>query len=259
MNLSQRQVLRSQDFHVVAPDYRGYADSSSHVREKNSIDEIEIWIVKTKCGTEISQWKQIICLIPGGAHWNRGGSGCQGSLWMGGCQVLFHNVISTDLVDSSKYVISTDSVTSKYLDTLQSKRPAYNLGAQFGHRCFLPPGDHHVLINKHQNNHLQIPKPTHGLVWLWYWRLRTSASRSCARPLWSLKPLSTTSLTRSSWKKIQMKRSGCLMSMFRCGTTQWAGFGERCLAMIGSSLCPSGHLGFHIFSWSCSIYISCIC
>lgn len=25
------QVLRSQDFHVVAPDYRGYADSSSHV------------------------------------------------------------------------------------------------------------------------------------------------------------------------------------------------------------------------------------
>ena len=28
----QHQVLRSQDFHVVAPDYRGYADSSSHVR-----------------------------------------------------------------------------------------------------------------------------------------------------------------------------------------------------------------------------------
>merc|ERR1712083_661157 len=25
------QVLRSQEFHVVAPDYRGYADSSSHV------------------------------------------------------------------------------------------------------------------------------------------------------------------------------------------------------------------------------------
>merc|ERR1719458_2332072 len=25
------QVLRSQDFHVVAPDYRGYADSSTHV------------------------------------------------------------------------------------------------------------------------------------------------------------------------------------------------------------------------------------
>ena len=99
--------------------------------------------LKAKCGTEISQWKQIICLIPGGAHWNRGGSGCKGSLWMGGCQVLLSMLSAQIWVDNSKYVISTDSVTSKYVWTLQSKRPTYSLGAQFGHRCFLPPGDHH--------------------------------------------------------------------------------------------------------------------
>ena len=44
--------------------------------------------------------------------------------------------------------------------------------------------------------------------------------------------------------------------MFRFATTQWAGFGGRCLSMTGSLLCPSGHIS-HM--WSCSLYISCIC
>lgn len=39
--------------------------------------------------------------------------------------------------------------------------------------------------------------------------------------------------------------------MFRFATTQWAGFGGRCLSMTGSSLCPSGE--------AAPIYISCIC